>query len=123
MKEKGFTLIELIGVIVLLAIIILITYPSIVNIIKKSNNKINSATSALIISGAKNMVDENKNSYPLTNGNVYCPTIEDLVNKGYVISDLETGNGNKIDTKQYVKINVQNNKYQYEITKTCIEKK
>ena len=66
---------------------------------------------------------KNKNSYPLTDGNVYCPTIEDLVNKGYVISDLETGNGNKVDTKQYVKINVQNSKYQYEITKTCIEKK
>ena len=98
MKEKGFTLIELIGVIVLLAIIILITYPSIVNIIKKSNNKIDSATSALIISGAKNMVDENKNSYPLTNGNIYCVTIKSLINKGYVISDLETGNGNKINT-------------------------
>lgn len=123
MKEKGFTLIELIGVIALLAIITLITYPAIVGIIKRSNNKIDSATSALIISGAKNMVDENKNSYPLTNGNVYCPKIEDLINKGYVISDLETGNGNKVDTKQYVKINVQNNKYQYEITKTCTEKK
>lgn len=126
MKEKGFTLIELIGVIVLLAIIILITYPSIVNIIKKSNNKIDSATSALIISGAKNMVDENKNSYPLTNGNVYCVTIKSLINKGYVISDLETGNGNKINTDRYVMIKVNSNKYKYTIlaeTEKCDEKR
>lgn len=126
MKEKGFTLIELIGVIVLLAIIILITYPSIVNIIKKSNNKIDSATSALIISGAKNMVDENKNSYPLTNGNVYCVTIKSLINKGYVISDLETGNGNKINTDRYVMIKVNSNKYKYTIlaeTEKCDDKR
>lgn len=126
MKEKGFTLIELIGVIVLLAIIILITYPSIVNIIKKSNNKIDSATSALIISGAKNMVDENKNNYPLTNGNVYCVTIKSLINKGYVISDLETGNGNKINTDRYVMIKVNSNKYKYTIlaeAEKCDEKK
>lgn len=126
MKEKGFTLIELIGVIVLLAIIILITYPSIVNIIKKSNNKIDSATSALIISGAKNMVDENKNSYPLTNGNVYCVTIKSLINKGYIISDLETGNGNKINTDRYVMIKVNSNKYKYTIlaeAEKCDEKK
>ena len=126
MKEKGFTLIELIGVIALLAIIILITYPSIVNIIKKSNNKIDSATSALIISGAKNMVDENKNSYPLTNGNVYCVTIKSLINKGYVISDLETGNGNKINTDRYVMIKVNSNKYKYTIlaeAEKCDEKK
>lgn len=126
MKEKGFTLIELIGVIVLLAIIILITYPSIVNIIKKSNNKIDSATSALIISGAKNMVDENKNSYPLTNGNIYCVTIKSLINKGYVISDLETGNGNKINTDRYVMIKVNSNKYKYTIlaeAEKCDEKK
>ena len=42
MKEKGFTLIELIGVIALLAIITLITYPAIVGIIKRSNDKIDS---------------------------------------------------------------------------------
>lgn len=126
MKEKGFTLIELIGVITLLAIIILITYPSIVNIIKKSNNKIDSATSALIISGAKNMVDENKNSYPLTNGNVYCVTIKSLINKGYVISDLENGNGNKINTDRYVMIKVNSNKYKYTIlaeAEKCDEKR
>lgn len=126
MKEKGFTLIELIGVIVLLAIIVLITYPSIVNIIKRSNNKIDSATSALIISGAKNMIDENKNDYPLTNGNVYCVTINSLINKGYIISDLETGNGNKINTDRYVMIKVNSNKYKYTIlaeTEKCNEKR
>lgn len=119
MNKKGFTLIELIGVIALLAIIALITFPSIVSIVKKSNSNIDSATSALIISGARNWIEENKNTYPLTNGRVYCSTIKNLMDKGYVISDLEDGNGKKIDTNKYVKISVNNDKYEYEITDTC----
>lgn len=122
MKKNGFTLIELTGAIVLLSLIVLVAFPAIVNVVKRSDNKINAAVEALIIDGAKNFIDDNKNEYTLTNGNVDCITIQDLIEKGYVISDLESVNG-KVDTAKFVKVTVNNNKYEYEITDTCSPKK
>jgi prepilin-type N-terminal cleavage/methylation domain-containing protein len=75
MKNKGFTLIEMLGALIILLLIALIAFPNIINVVKKSNSKIDQATEALIISGAKNMIEDDKNKYPLTNGNVYLNSI------------------------------------------------
>lgn len=124
MKKRGFTLIEVMGVIILLSLIVLLAFPAIVSVIKRSGSKINAATEALILSGAKNMVDEHKNDYPLNNGNVYCTTIGKLINGNYVISDLQNGNnGENIDTTKSITITVKNSKYEFAITDTCTEKK
>lgn len=124
MKNKGFTLIELLCAIVLLSLIMLIAYPSIVSVIKGSNKDIDASTKVLIISGAKNYVDDNKNNYPSTNGNTYCIQIKTLIDKGYVISDLKSGTGKAIDTNKFVKIDIDaSSKYNYDISDACTEHK
>lgn len=116
--KKGFTLIELMAVIIILSLVVLIAFPNIVNVVKNSNNSIDSATSSLIINGAKNYVDEHKNSYPLKNGKVYCLQIESLIMNDYVIND------DKVKTFKYVEVSVLDNlKYTYEVVDSCIEKR
>ena len=46
--KKGFTLIELLGVIIILSLVSLIVYPSVINTIKNSQNKVDNKTKELI---------------------------------------------------------------------------
>ena len=109
MKKNGFTLVEIMGVIILLSLILLVAFPAIVGVVKRSDNKINEANKALIISAAKNYVNENKNtiSIPTTvnSSKETCITIQTLIDEQYLIEDLEQGStGEKIDTQEKVAI-------------------
>ena len=120
MRQKGFTLVELLGALVLLSLIVLIAFPAIVSVVKRSNNKISAATEALIIGAAKEKVEQEKNNYPLTNGNVFCETIQTLIDEDYLISDLQAGSTDEeVDedtlTSKVVKIEVSNLKYTFTI--------
>lgn len=106
MKQKGFTLVEMLGAIIILSLIVLVAYPSIISVVKRSDEEIDSATKALIVSAAKNYYDDNEDT---------CPTIQELISKGYLISSLKKGStGENIDTNKHVDIN--NN---YNIVDSC----
>lgn len=91
MKNKGFTLVEMLAVIALLAIIGTITAVSVKNIKKNQDeeNKLNIISA--IMTGARNYITENNT--PLSSNNI--PTednyiyISDLRNGGYVDFDIE----------------------------------
>ena len=111
MNKKGFTLIELMGVIVILLLVVMLVFPSIINIAKKANGKIDEVTTTLIISGVKEYVEANKNSYssPTNVGatSTYCVSIQTLIDNNYLIEDLEDGtSGEKIDTTRGIEIKV-----------------
>lgn len=63
MNKRGFTLVELIGVVVILGLIALVAFPSLLNQIDSSKKQVSDSQKAIIISSAKNYVDENKNDY------------------------------------------------------------
>ncbi len=52
-KEDGFTLVELLGVIVILGLIIAIAVPALGNIMTKAENTTDKATEALVLDAAK----------------------------------------------------------------------
>lgn len=116
MKNKGFTLIELMGVVIILLALVLMVFPSIINIIKKTSGEIDTATKALIIDATKSYIEEKKDSYVLKDGNVYCIQIQTLIDGDYLIDNLKTGaNLNDFDTNRFVKVSVEDNKYKYTI--------
>ena len=63
MNKKGFTLVELIGVVVILGLIALVAFPALLNQINNSKKQVSDSQKELIIAAAKNYVDENKNDY------------------------------------------------------------
>lgn len=122
MNKRGFTLIELLGVIILLALVALISFPSMINVLKDSSGKIDAATEALIIGAAKDKVEKEKNFYPKTDGEVYCVTIQGLIDGGYLISELKEGaNSDDVDKERIIKITVESEKYNYKLLKSSEE--
>lgn len=82
MKNKGFTLVELIGVVVILGLIALVAFPSLLNQIDSSKKQVSDSQKAIIISSAKNYVDENKNDYD-TKTSFEIP-VDTIIEKGYL---------------------------------------
>ncbi len=82
MNKKGFTLVELIGVVVILGLIALVAFPALLNQIDSSKKQVSDSQKALIISAAKNYVDENKNDY--ADKTEFEISADNLIKKGYL---------------------------------------
>ncbi len=99
-KEKGFTLIELIGAIVILAVITLIAFPAILNGLKSGQDEVTSSVKDIVKSATNNYVNDYVRNNP--NDNTYAKQIESistvktngtvsvttLVNNGYLEKTL-----------------------------------
>ncbi len=119
MKSKAFTLIELLGVIIILGILVLVVFPPVLNQIKKSKQEINESTRLLIIDAAKDYVDDNINDYDEINGNTYCIDLNILVEKNYLNEKIKDENLNNLDISKKVKLVYKNNNFEYEIVNEC----
>lgn len=82
MNKKGFTLIELIGVVVILGLIALIAFPALLNQINDSKSLVSESQKQIIISSAKTYVDENKNEY--ADKSSFEISVNDLISGGYL---------------------------------------
>lgn len=127
MKNRGFTLIEIMAVIVVLLLLVLIVFPSVINVLKDSSNKIDAATEVLILDAAKEEVEMNKNKYPRDENQVvskkYYISIQALIDKGHLMSELKEGtNSDDINKMRCIEIEVtKDGKYNYKLLKTTSE--
>jgi prepilin-type N-terminal cleavage/methylation domain-containing protein len=115
MKNKGYTLLELLGVIVILSVLVTLVFPSVINFIKKSNDKIDSITNELIINAAEDYINDNSSNIYLTSGTDYCITIDRLIEYQYLESIRELDNYTRYSKS--VKVTYDNG-YKYEIIDT-----
>ena len=85
-KEKGFTLIELIGVIVILLLLMLIATPIVVNYVKQTRDDVEKVQLNTIKDSAKNWAasKENIKYLPTIDGECVEVTLGELKAKGYV---------------------------------------
>src|SRR5574344_493333 len=83
-NKRGFTLVELLGVIVILAVIAAITIPTVTGIIKKNKEKAYNATVATIIDASKKWSSDNSSMVSDT-GDSYVKL--DTLTEGYIDQD------------------------------------
>ena len=126
MKQKGFTLVEVLAVLVLISALAILIVPSIINYIKESEEEISRVTSELIYSGAKLYIDSKPNEYPKQLGNKYCVKLQEIVDANYLSAPiLDSVSGNEIDLNKFVEINyvydndLEMNKFEYQIVDSC----
>lgn len=119
MKKEGFTLVELLAVIVIIGIIYLIIFPSVTSFIDKSKEKSYNIQVDLIEKASKKWVVDNtdellkKDPYHLNNINL---TLTTLKKDGYLQDEfIENPKTKKIMTGCVV-VSYQSNKNQYEYT-------
>ena len=123
--KKGFTLAELLGIIVILAVIALIAFPIIASSIRNSRIDSYEANKKIIVEAAKNWAVENSDKLPsVGSNNTTSVTIPDLINSGYI---TKTDNGkliNPIDDTEMtgcvlITYNSAYNQYMYEYSDGC----
>lgn len=111
--KKGFTLLELLGVIAILGMLVLISYPVILEQIEKKQKEVDQARTELIQSAADTYIGEHPEEYPYRVGNQFCISLDQLVEENLVAVDVS-------DVKQRgVHVNMGSN---HNITYRLIEK-
>lgn len=124
MKKNGFTLVELLGVIIVIAALSVIVFPLVMNQFKKNKNEISAVTKAMIEEAAITYMDENPNTYEKVNGNTYCISLSQLVNSGNLSKPLtDTTTGTEISLAHKVKVTIENRQYvpNYIADASCVE--
>ena len=89
MKKKGYTLIELLGVLVILALIILLVWSRASKSLNDTKKTLASENLKLIYSATESYIQDNITEYPRYEGNSYCVTLETLVNEGLLPETLK----------------------------------
>lgn len=111
--KKGFTLVELLGVIAILGLLVLICYPVVLEQVEKKQKEVDQARIELIESAADTYIGEHPEEYPYRVGNQFCISLDTLVENNKVAVDVS-------DIKQRgVHVNMGSN---HNITYRLIEK-
>ncbi len=121
MKNRGFTLIELIGVIVILSLLTLIIVPNVVTNLREGISDSKEYQNESVILGAKNWASDHKDELPEAGEDPLQVQLSRLQDEGYSSSDIkDLESGDTIDPNSVcVVISTTNGKrYTYEI-KDC----
>lgn len=89
MKNKGFTLAELIGVIVVLSLICLITVPAVANILKQNKQSLCKTQLNNILVAANNYASENLLSMPTVDQESKIITLQDLIDTSFIDEEIK----------------------------------
>ena len=120
MKKRGFTLVELVGVIIILALVTLLAIPSILRAVRGTKGELSDATKNIIYEATQLYVSENPNNFTKKSGNIYCVTLDTLTDKKYLpnkIYDSVTGEEIPLDSKVEVRYEAGN--FSYNLNNSC----
>lgn len=110
--KRGFTLIELMGVILILSLLVMISVPIVDKYVKKAKSDTMTSQQEFLILAAKNWAADNNEELP-KNGSFKLITFDTLMELGYLPLDMSLENL-KVDASA-VKITNTNNKYTYSL--------
>ena len=117
--KKGFTLVELITVLIILAVIGLIVFPTVNSTIKESKEKAYIEQLEEIKNASEKWAYKNLDMVPNNNGDSVTITLLDLKKGGFLPLDVRNPKTNELFSNALsVTITLNNNKYEYTINDT-----
>ena len=121
MNKKGFTLVELLGVLVVLSVILMIAFPLITTYINKTKQKSYDTQMEIIMTGLKNYAIEHKEVLPVNDADYVTFTLGQLKSLGIVNNSVVNPlDGKEIDDSMEFKIIKNGSKYTYQIVESSI---
>ncbi len=122
MFKKGFTLVELIGVVIILALISLLAFPTILNSIRNTKSQLSAVSKEILYSAASSYVSDNLNDFPKKNGNTFCVTLESLVQNEYLPTKVyDSVTGEEIPLSNIIEVKYEQDRFNYNINNECVE--
>lgn len=89
MKKQGFTLAELLGVIVIISLLLLLIIPLIINGVKNREADVAEVNNNIIFEAVGEYMDLDKEKYPNIPGNVYCISLKELIDSGKLVDPVK----------------------------------
>ncbi len=88
-NNHAFTLVEMLAVIVILGILMIISFPKIIEMVNREQDKIDEAQLELIYSATKSYLFDHSNQYPAREGNSYCIDLHELETGDYLAIEAD----------------------------------
>lgn len=105
MKARGFTLVELLAVIVILGLIALVAVPAITGLLKSGKDDLAETQKLNVETAAKNWASSPQNAMSLPSGSdSICVKLSTLQEQGYIDMDLKNPKTGKPYKEGHVKI-------------------
>lgn len=115
-NKKGFTLIELIGVIMIIAVLSLLFFPNLIKKFQESNENLDATTTKIILDSAEHYVDNNSNLFSKSKS--YCISISTLIDNEYLVDNFADFNKEKLINNKIIKVVGDGNNFDYSIVNT-----
>lgn len=116
MKNKGFTLVEIMAVITIVAIVVLILVPSIDSLIKSSKDDTYDMQIKLMEESLQNWAAKNVFALPTNENETLTITLADLKKGGFIDPEVRTSKTNECFSNNIeLVITKKNNKYTYKV--------
>lgn len=112
-NKKGFTLVELLGVIVILILILSLVLPKIIGRVKSKESEVSLLNEDILYTSAKLYLDDNVTP---SNGNTYCIAVSDL-NSDYLGAIIKDYNGDEY-SDYYIQASY-NDGYSFNLSSSC----
>lgn len=105
--KKGFTLPEVLGIIVIISILLLLIIPTIINGVKDKEGDVGTVLGNIIYEASDELLKTDEDKYPQIPGDVYCISIGELIDHGKLVEPVKkiTSEGNYSRTDQ-IKISI-----------------
>jgi prepilin-type N-terminal cleavage/methylation domain-containing protein len=114
MNKKGFTLVELLGVLVIMAIIMVIVVTPIIGQIRNTAKKLDNASLQVLYKSTASYLDANKNLYPKSDGMIYYISVGQLIDSDKLVSSyLSSYSEEVLSRSNVVEVTVKDGGYQY----------
>ena len=123
MNNKAFTLVELLGVIIIIALISLIAFPNIINSIKKVSTKTDNLVYDMIYNAADIYISNHPSDFEASMGHKYIIDLSDLVAEDLLAAPIKLSNSDDdLTTTKCLQV-VYIDDYTYELKNigTCVE--
>jgi len=118
--KKGFTLVELLGVIVILVVIMMITFSVFTGTKHTAEDSIDEAIKTMIAESSKKYIQKYKTH--INDGNVYCLTLKNILDENLMSDPVKNANGDKVSEGTKIKVSIVNGRYEVDVdVASCTE--
>ena len=115
--NKGFTLIELIAVVIIVALISIVSVPAVVNQLVTKKQDVSNVTEQIIFDATELYINDNN----IVVFDYECVSLDKLVSEGYLTAPIKDAiSGEEIElTKQVKATKINSSEYEFLLTDKC----